>query len=302
MFCRAACVNWGAAMGGASKLKKGTPVAHRTDNATSPMTRQAAALLAAAALLLAAGCTRIETGEVGLRINFDKTTDPTERLPGTFNQTLVGDIITFKIQDVAVMVDNMTPLASDNSTVKDFDMTVVYNVSPTAVSELWTTKNRTFHGLSDRGEDILLMQNYVALSARNAAYKVAREYESLKMADNRPLIEQKIRDNIMKTLAEEKLADKIIVSQVQVRAITPADVIVNSANELVRAQNELKTKEVEVQTAKKEAERIAALNANAGAIGYMNAMANLKIAEGVAAGKVHTIVVPYDFKGIVNAK
>ena len=62
------------------------------------------------------------------------------------------------------------------------------------------------------------------------------------------------------------------------------------------------TKEVEVQTAKKEAERIAALNANAGAIGYMNAMANLKIAEGVANGKVQSIVVPYDFKGIVNAK
>jgi hypothetical protein len=103
-------------------------------------------------------------------------------------------------------------------------------------------------------------------------------------------------------LTEEKLADKITVSQVQVRAILPADVIVNSANELVRAQNELKTKEVEVQTAKKEAERIAALNANAGAIGYMNAMANLEIAKGVAAGKVNTIVVPYDFKGIVNAK
>jgi hypothetical protein len=34
----------------------------------------------------------------------------------------------------------------------------------------------------------------------------------------------------------------------------------------------------------------------------MNAMANMKIAEGVANGKVATIVVPYDFKGIVNAK
>jgi SPFH domain / Band 7 family len=252
-----------------------------------------ATLLSTALMVLATGCTRIETGEVGLRVNFDKTTDPTERLPGSFNQTLVGDIITFKIQDVAVAVDNMTPLASDNSTVKDFDMTVVYNINPTAVSELWTTKNRTFHGLSGKDTDILLMQNYVALSARNAAYKVAREYESLKMADNRPAI---------KSLTEEKLADKITVSQIQVRAITPADVIVASANDLVRAQNELKTKEVEVQTAKKEAERIAALNANAGAIGYMNAMANLKIAEGVAAGKVHTIVVPYDFKGIVNAK
>ena len=260
------------------------------------------ALIAISSVLLLGACTRIETGEVGLRINIDKTTDPTERLPGSFNQTVIGSIVTFKIQDVAVSVDNMTPLASDNSTIKDFDMTVVYNVNPTAVSELWTTKNRTFHGLSDKGDDILLMQNYVALTARNAAYKVARGYESLKMADNRPLIEQQVRENIIKTLTEEKLADKITVSQIQVRAIMPADTIVNSANDLVRAQNELKTKEVEVQTAKKEAERIAALNANAGAIGYMNAMANLKIAEGVANGKVHTIVVPYDFKGIVNAK
>lgn len=265
------------------------------------MKKFTAAILTGSFLLLGA-CTRIETGEVGLRINFDKTTDPTERLPGSFNQTLVGSIVTFKIQDVAVAVDNMTPLASDNSTIKDFDMTVVYNINPTSVSELWTTKNKTFHGMSGNDDDILLMQNYVALSARNAAYKVARNYESLKMADNRPGIELQVREHMVKTLTEEKLADKITISQVQVRAITPADIIVNSANELVRAQNELKTKEIEVQTARKEAERIAALNANAGAIGYMNAMANLKIAEGVASGKVHTIVVPYDFKGIVNAK
>ena len=262
----------------------------------------ALAATAVASALVMTGCTRIETGEVGLRIHFDRTTDATELVPGSFNQTLIGSVLTFKVQDVAVAIDNMTPLASDNSTVKDFDMTVVYSVNPAAVSELWTTKNKTFHGLTEKGEDILLMQNYVALSARNAAYKVARGYEALRMADNRPQIEQQVRDLISKTLAEEKLGDKLTVSQVQVRAIVPADVIVQSANELVRAQNELKTKEVEVQTAKKEAERIAALNANAGAIGYMNAMANLKIAEGVASGKVHTIVVPYDFKGIVNAK
>ena len=76
----------------------------------------------------------------------------------------------------------------------------------------------------------------------------------------------------------------------------------NSANELVRAQSELKTKEVEVQTAKKEAECFAALNPPAGAIRYKNAMANLEIAKSVAKSKVRTIVVPYDFKCIVNAK
>jgi hypothetical protein len=259
-------------------------------------------LIFLSAMFLLSGCTRIQTGEVGLRVNFDRTVETQERLPGSFNQTLIGSIKIFKVQDVAIAVDNMTPLAADNSTVKDFDMSVIYSINQTSVSDLWTTKNKSFHGTSDDGEDILLMQNYVAITARNAAYKVARQYESLKMSDGRQDIEAKIRDIMIKTLTDEKLGDKILISQIQVRAITPADTIVQSANALVRAQNELKTKEVEVQTAKKEAERIEALNANAGAIGYMNAMANMKIAEGVANGKVATIVVPYDFKGIVNAK
>ena len=53
----------------------------------------------------------------------------------------------------------------------------------------------------------------------------------------------------------------------------------------------------------KESERMAALAANSTqSIAFMNAQAQLKVAEGVANGKVHTVVVPYDFKGIVNAK
>jgi hypothetical protein len=81
----------------------------------------------AASPALLCGCTHIETGEVGLRIN--STRPRTERLPGTFNQTLIGSMLSFKIQDVAVAVKNMTPLAPDNLTVKDFGMTVVYNVN-----------------------------------------------------------------------------------------------------------------------------------------------------------------------------
>ena len=58
-----------------------------------------------------------------------------------------------------------------------------------------------------------------------------------------------------------------------------------------------------MEIAKKESERMAALAANSTqSIAFMNAQAQLKVAEGVANGKVHTVVVPYDFKGIVNAK
>lgn len=258
------------------------------------------------AVVLAAGsslaaCTRIETGEVGVRRSFDKTIETTELQPGTINQTIFGDVLTFPTKDVQVDINDLTPLASDNSTVADFDMSVIYSINPTSVAELYIEKNRGFHVDTEQG-DTLLMYNYVRQLGRNAAYKVARRYESLKLADNRAEIEQLVRQEIVQQLAAEKLDGQIDVSQVLVRQVKPADNIVASANALVQAQNEQKRKEVEVKTAKLEAERISALNANKGATEYMAAMALQDIAEGVKNGKVQSVVVPYDFKGIINVK
>ena len=257
--------------------------------------------LVSALAVTSAACTRIETGEVGVRIGMDKQVQQGELQPGSLNQLIFGDVLTFPVKDVQVDVTDLTPLASDNSTVKDFDMAIVYSVNPSSVAELYVNKNRGFHATNDDG-DTLLMYNYIRQLGRNAAYKVARRYESLKMADNRAEIEQLVRQEIVNQLEAEKLGGAINVSQVLVRQILPADNIVASANALVQAQNEQKQKEVEVRTAKLEAERIAALNANAGATKYMEATAIVTIAEAVKAGKVQTIVVPYDFKGIVNVK
>lgn len=251
--------------------------------------------------LATSACTRIETGEVGVRVGMDKQVEQTELQSGTLNQTMFGSVLTFPVKDVQVDVVDLTPLASDNSTVKDFDLSVIYSVNPSSVAEIYVEKNKGFHALTEEG-DTLLMYNYIHQLARNAAYKVARRYESLKMADNRAEIEQLVRAEIVQQLNAEKLGTAINVSQVLVRQVLPADNIVNSANALVQAQNEQKKKEVEVSTAKLEAERIAALNANAGATKYMEATAIVTIAEAVRDGKVNTIVIPYDFKGIVNVK
>jgi hypothetical protein len=250
------------------------------------------------ASIFATGCTRIETGEVGIRVGFDKQVKQEELLPGSWNQVMIGDVLTFSVKDVQVDVVDMTPLAADNSTVKDFDLAVIYSVNPQSVAEMWVDKNKSFHAQSNSG-DILLMYNYMVQIARNAAYKSARKYESLKMADNRQQIEQEIRDEMIKALAAEKLDTSINVQQVLVRNIMPADNIIESANALVQAQNELKKKQVEVETAKKEAERIAALNANKGAIEYMQAMALMNISEGIRDGKVQTIVVPANFNALM---
>jgi regulator of protease activity HflC (stomatin/prohibitin superfamily) len=256
------------------------------------------ALLAATAATLGA-CTRIETGEVGVRRNMSKEIETTELMPGSWNQIIFGDVLRFPTKDVQADIPNMTPLASDNSTIKDFDISIIYSINPTSAAEIYIEKSRSYHAQTEEGET-LLMYNYMRQLGRNAAYKVARRYESLKMADNRAEIEQNVRQEVINQLAAEKLDNDVIVTQVLVRAITPADNIVQSANLLVQAQNENKRKEVEVATAKLEAERIAALNANAGATKYMEATAIVTIAEAVKEGKVKTIVVPYDFKGIIN--
>ena len=99
-----------------------------------------------AAVALTSACTRIETGEVGLRRGFDKQVSNQELLPGSFNQVIIGEVMTFPIKDVNVKLDDMTPLAKDNSTMKDFDAVVIYNLNQSQVAELYNTKSKEFHG------------------------------------------------------------------------------------------------------------------------------------------------------------
>jgi regulator of protease activity HflC (stomatin/prohibitin superfamily) len=195
----------------------------------------------------------------------------------------------------------MTPVAKDNSTMKDLDVVVVYNINPNQVSELYATKNRGFH-LTDKG-DTYLMYNYIVQNTRNALYKAARKYDALDMADNRADMENFIKDEIVRNLTEEKLQNSLMINQVLIRNVQPADLVVASANELVKAKNELKQKEVEVKTAEAESRRMAALaNNSSDSIAFMQAQAALNISEGIKNGKVQTIVVPSNFNALMLGK
>jgi len=243
-----------------------------------------------AAAVLATGCTRIETGEVGVRVGFDKQVQSGELLPGSFNQSIIGEVLTFPIKDVNVTLNDMTPVAKDNSTMKDFDAVVVYNINPQQVSELYATKNKSFH--AEFKGDTYVMYNYIVQNARNAIYKAARKYEALDMADARSDMENFIKEEIVRNLAEEKLDGSISISQVLIRNIVPADSVVASANELVKAKNEFKTEEVKVATARKRNE---SMQANPMAIPLLMAEAQAeamrKLPDAIANFKGQTLVI-----------
>lgn len=251
------------------------------------------------AAIFATGCTRIETGEVGVRVGFDKQVKPGELLPGSFNQTLIGDVLTFPVKDVNVALENMTPVAKDNSTMADFDAVIVYNINQAQAAELYSSKNKSFH--AEHKGDVYLMYNYIVQNARNAIYKAARKYDALDMADNRTDMENFIKDEMIRNLSEEKLDGSIVITQVMIRNVVPAASVVESANALVRSKNELKQKEVEVKTAEAESRRMAALaNNSQSSIAFMQAQAMLNISEGIKNGKVQTIVVPSNFTALMT--
>lgn len=251
--------------------------------------------------LALSACHVVDTGHVGLRTNFDKTIDKTELVAGSFSQTFVGSVTDYPIREVSDVVDNLQPQTKDNATMKDVDVSAVYNIHPSCVSDLYINKSRSYHATANDGTT-LLMYNYIHQLVKNAVYKEARAYDAMAMNDNRTNFENGVKKEIDVMLAGEKLQECISISQVQARALTPPDSLKAASDNLVRAKVENQTKDIDVSTAEKEARRIAALNANVGAISYMNAQSLATIADGVKAGKVNTIIVPMDFKGIVNVK
>lgn len=254
-------------------------------------------------LMFATGCERIQTGEVGIRINASKEIQGNELMPGTWNQTIIGSVLTFPVKDIQVNLENKRPLTADNSALEDFDISAVYSISPTAVAELYSTKSRAFHGYDEKGGDIYLMAKYMSTLINNASYKAIREYKSLEVADKRDVIEEKIKELVNAQLKSEKLDGSMSLNVVQVKNIAPNAEILKSATDFVRSQNELKIKENEVAIARKESERMAALAQNSEkSIAYMNAQASLNISEGVKAGKVQTIIIPSNMTGLMIGK
>lgn len=265
------------------------------------MKRSLNILAAVAILALTSACTRIETGEVGLRLNASKQIEGAELLEGSFNQTMVGNVLTFPVRDIALEITDQTPLTAEDTKLADLDFTVIYNITPSAVSELWSKKSKSFHLLDSKGSDWYLMYNYVWSVATNAAVKAVRKQGALKITDNREAVEKDIRDILVSELKKEGLETSINITSVRVLSIQPNPSIVKAATDVVEANQRVAVATAQVQVAQQEAERMRVLASNAGnSIAYMQAQSQMEIAKAVREGKVNTIILPMDFKGMVN--
>jgi hypothetical protein len=245
------------------------------------------------------GCQRIETGTVGLRVDISKQVLTQELQPGSFNQTMIGDVLIFPVRDISLKLNDMHPQTKDGSTLADMDITVIYAINPSTVGEVYNTKSRGMH-LFEAGETYL-MYNYLTTIANSASVKAVQKHNALDVMGARPDIEAEIIQFMTDALKTESLDTAITIKQVQVAHVAPAQSIIDSANLAISAKNDLVRKETQVLIARKDAE-IQSLLSSPTNIKYMEAKSALNVSEGVRDGKVQTILIPHNLTMYGNSK
>jgi regulator of protease activity HflC (stomatin/prohibitin superfamily) len=256
------------------------------------------ALVVAAALL--SSCGTIESGNVGVRTTLGKVS-PDEIEPGVYiGMPGVSVVREFSAKEIALDLNDLTPKARDNLSLRDLDMTVYYRVAPESIAEL-VIKYAGQH-VRDEGSRVTLpAYGLLQRLSRNAVYEQASRIDSLVMHTQRDELAAAVRKSLQ---AELDSNDKgvFMVSRVVVRALTTDPAIEKAIQESVAAQKQLETTkqriaiaEAEAQVEIKKAEGIARANQiinQSLTREYLQHESNLALQKFAEKGGTNTVVIP----------
>jgi hypothetical protein len=232
-------------------------------------------------------------------VSWNKVVQPDIVQPG-FYVAVTDDVVQYVTNETTFKFGPLKPQTLDKSYLKDLDGTYTYQVVSNDLPGLVTRfKNRTLV----EGDDNYPMGLYVDTVMQRAIAAAASQYNAMDANQHRADIENAAKVAAAAEFKQEGLDNVIVIKQVMIKNIEIDPKLQDSILRKITAQTDNATKDIEINTADKESQRMAKLTENGNSANYialLNAQANMKIAEGIAAGRVNTIVVPSDFKGIVN--
>lgn len=263
--------------------------------------RVIAGIVVAALILVAAtSCGTLETGNVGVRTTLGRV-DLEEVQPGVYlGVPGISQVQVFSGKEIAVDLNDLTPKARDNLSLRDLDLTVYYKVAAGAVAEMYV-KYAARHARADGASEYLPVFQLVHGIARNVVYEEASKIDSLVMHTRRDEMSAAIRRGIQ---AELDANDKGVftITRVVVRALTTDPAIEKAIQESVAAQKQLETTRQRVQIAEaeaaveiKKAEGIAKANQiinQSLTREYLQHEANLALMRFAEKGGTSTVVIP----------
>lgn len=252
------------------------------------------------ALALLTSCGTVESGNVGVRTTLGKV-NPDEVEPGVYlGLPGISRVQEFSAKEIGLDLNDLTPKARDNLTLRDLDVTVYYRVAGSSIADLYVK----YAGQHTRDEGSRVnLPAYALLRrlARNAIYEQASRIDSLVMHTRR----DELAAAVSKALQVELDAnDKGVfaVTRVVIRSLTTDPAIEKAIQESVAAQKQLETTkqriaiaEAEAQVEVKKAEGIAKANLiinQSLTREYLQHESNLALHKFAEKGGTTTVVIP----------
>lgn len=245
-------------------------------------------------------CGTIETGNVGVRTTLGKV-DLDEIEPGLyFGVPGISRVTVFSGKEIAIDLNDLTPKARDNLSLRDLDVTVYYRAASTSIADLYV-KYATQHQRDEGSGVVLPAYGVVFRLARNAVYEQASKIDSLVMHTQRDELAGAVQKGLQADLdANDK--GVFAVSRVVIRALTTDPAIEKAIQESVAAQKQLETTkqrvaiaEAEAQVEIKRAEGVAKANQiinQSLTREYLQHESNLALHKFAEKGGTTTVVIP----------
>lgn len=207
--------------------------------------------LSAAGVVGLTGCGQIDQGNVGVRTTFGKVSPEPEN-PGIY-VALLSSVREFTAKESAIVLDNLTPKAKDNLSLKDLDVTVYYKTNGTSIPGL-QVKYTGQSVRDDRSGIYFPAYRLVESLSRGTIYDtIGTRYDSLSIHQKRTELEAEIKDGIQ---AELDANDKgtFTVTRVVIRQVLTDPAIEEAIRMKATREAELKAKSIQVQVEQKNVE------------------------------------------------
>ena len=193
----------------------------------------------------------VETGNVAVERTLGRV-DHDENGQGlNFKMPFVTNSLEFSAKEIAIDINDLTPKAADNLSLKDLDVSVFYRVPKDRVSELFVK----YASAAARGADGVYMPAYGLMfrEARSAIYEQVAKIDSLQLHKQRELLQSSVLEELQGRLDKSDPGD-LIITRVVVRALNTDPSIEAAIRDAVEAEKRLEAKQVQVEIAKKDAE------------------------------------------------
>lgn len=200
---------------------------------------------------LAAGCSQIDTGNVGV----SKTGGQfkAEELQPGWHFTMFSSVYEVSTKENLISFTDMRPKTLDQITVEDLDIDVYYQMNPSKAQE---TMVKLAGDLAKNGDgDFVPGFNYVSRAAREVIYDVLATIKSSEAQAKRTEIPAEVVRRLQAELDARFEPGWFVVSNANLRNLTIDSKLEQKIREAAQVQYEIEAKEKQVQLAKAEADR-----------------------------------------------